>query len=59
VSFEVDGQVGYAKVGEPPYQYLWNTTAVPNGPHVVSLTVHDPDGIGGSSRSQVTVNVEN
>jgi hypothetical protein len=56
VSFEVDGAARYTKVAEAPYQYLWNTTTEPNGPHVVSVLV---SGFGGSTRTQVTVNVEN
>jgi Concanavalin A-like lectin/glucanases superfamily len=56
VSFEVDSSVRYTKVAEAPYQYLWNTATVPNGPHVVSVLVN---GFGGSTRTQVTVNVEN
>ena len=58
VSFEVDGELGYAKVGEAPYQYLWNTTRVPNGPNTVSVTAKSPIGTG-STRTQVVVNVEN
>ncbi len=56
LSFEVDRRVRYTKVAEAPYQYLWNTATVPNGPHVVSVLVR---GLGGGAREQVTVNVEN
>jgi hypothetical protein len=56
VSFEVDRRARYTKVAEAPYQYLWNTSTVPNGPHVVSVLVRGP---GGGAREQVTVNVEN
>lgn len=58
VSFEVDGHVGYAKTGEPPYQYMWDTTAVANGPHVVELTVVGPGGFG-TTHTGLTVNVQN
>ncbi len=56
VTFEVDRRARYTKVAEAPYQYLWNTATVPNGPHVVSVLVI---GRGGGTREQVTVNVEN
>jgi hypothetical protein len=52
VTFSVDGQLGYAKAAEAPYQYLWDTTQVANGPHTVSVSV---DGL----TTQVSVNVEN
>ena len=56
LEFEIDRHVRYTKVAEPPYQYLWNTATVPNGPHNVAVLVR---GVGGGAREQVWVNVEN
>ena len=42
IEFLVDGVVSYAKVGEAPYQYAWNTTVVRNGPHTVAVRVYGP-----------------
>ena len=42
IEFLVDGVVRYAKVGEAPYQYAWNTTVARNGPHTVGVRVYGP-----------------
>jgi hypothetical protein len=56
VGFEIDRHIRYTKVAEAPYQYLWNTTTSPNGPHIVAVVVR---GVGGAISEPVTVNVEN
>ena len=42
VEFLVDGLVRYAKVGEAPFQYTWNTAAARNGTHTVGVRVWGP-----------------
>jgi hypothetical protein len=42
IEFLVDGVVRYAKVGEEPYQYAWNTTVARSGPHTVGVRVYGP-----------------
>ncbi len=42
IQFLVDGLIRYAKVGEAPYQYSWDTRGADNGPHTLAVRVFGP-----------------
>lgn len=57
INFYVDGS--YLASG-PPYTYNWNSTTVPNGSHVLSVTAYGSANTSiGTSRVTVTVNNTN
>ena len=54
VSLSIDG-VQLAIDGASPYAFQWDTTAVANGPHVLTATASDAAGNSGSCSINVTV----
>jgi hypothetical protein len=56
IEFLVDGVVRYAKVGEAPYQYTWDTRAASEGLHTVAVRVFGP-GSQTAAVAQRTVTV--
>jgi len=58
VQFLADGVALGAPLTAPPYVTTWNTQALANGPHVLTVTATDASGLTGSS-GPVTVVVNN
>ncbi len=40
-----------------PYNYVWDTTAVPNGEYILKATAHDP--YGNNNKDEITITVDN
>jgi len=57
IFYAVDGNPITGQLTNPPYSYVWNTTTVTNGTHLLKATTHDPSG--NNSTSTITVNVNN
>jgi hypothetical protein len=58
VAFFVDFKPAGTPVTSPPYMISWDTTTVPDGQHVITVTATDSLGNIGNS-TQTTVNVNN
>jgi hypothetical protein len=58
VTFFVDNSVVGAPITAPPYMISWNTSTVPDGQHVISVSATDSLGNVGNS-VPVTLNVDN
>ncbi len=58
VQFKVDGVNSGNEIPSPPYSFVWNTTTVANGSHVLTATVRDAAG-NVTTSSPVTVTVSN
>jgi hypothetical protein len=57
VQFRVDGAAAGAELLSPPYEYVWDSTLVADGPHTVS--VHARDALGNVGTASVVVTVRN
>lgn len=54
VSFRVDGEL-ISVVNARPYTTVWDTTRMPNGPHVVETVIHDSSGQEASVRRREVI----
>ena len=57
VYFAVNGAPHGSEDPTAPYQYIWDTTKVPNGTYVLKATTHDP--FGNNDKKEITVTVNN
>jgi hypothetical protein len=56
VQFQLDGANLGPRLTTSPYSMPWNTTATPNGCHVITAAAQDVNGNTGTSTANVYVN---
>ncbi len=56
VFYAVDGIPVTGQLTTSPYAFNWDTTTVPDGPHTLKATTHDPSGNNSTATIVVTVN---
>lgn len=57
VYFALNGAPFGAEDPTAPYQYVWNTTTVPDGTYILKATTHDP--FGNNDKKEITITVNN